>query len=109
MEPVSTVSTALETAGVIAKIRAWWRGWAGGTIKITEPRNRETTDKQPWIPIKGEHTHPKGKFWLLTRRENKFWPQKPITLEHDGMWNSSVNVEEKEDTRPITVVLARVW
>jgi hypothetical protein len=108
MDPVSTASTAIKTVGIFTQVKRWWQDRWGGTIVITDPHNRDNRDVQPWIKVKGTHTRPKGKFWLLTHNGDQYWPQKRIILEHDGIWNSNVHANTKKETRNCAIVLAKV-
>ena len=108
MDALSITTTTIKGIGLLRQFGSWLHRKLGGSIEITEPQNRNTCKEQPWIKIKGTHSSPKGKFWLLTRDGDNYWPQTKITLQHDRVWSASVNVNTKNETRNCCIVLARV-
>jgi len=108
MDALSTATTVVKSATLAEKAVGWYRRWRGGSVVISTPANRDVLSVQPWIAMNGVHTKAKGTYWLLTHNGDKYWPQNKITLEHDGRWSSSVNVNTRTATRTSSIVVARV-
>jgi hypothetical protein len=95
--------------GFVPKIYGHLTKQGAATIEITDPLNRKVTAEQPWLPVRGKSKNASGKiYWLFTRDNDKYWPQKKITIPPDGQWESSVNVNTYTYIRSHFVVLAEV-
>src|SRR5438045_2766722 len=93
-----SISAALGTAKTAITatqlgIQGWglWQKWRYGSISITHPSNRDLITSE-WFKVSGQHTNPKGNFWLFGVQGTKYWTKGKLQLNPDGRWEHSVGV-----------------
>jgi hypothetical protein len=108
MDPATINSggkAVLTAAQVAHQGWGWFKKWWYGSIAITSPQNRGMVHPE-WVHIEGTHSKPRGTYWLVTRGEEKYWPQCRVNLHPDGKWANKINVNPNKGPRLCFLMLA---
>jgi hypothetical protein len=110
MEPSSVIATgkgAVAVGQTAYKGWGWFRRWWYGSVRITHPHNRAVVSPG-MITVEGTHNTPtRGRFWLVTAHDGRYWLKTRIALRPDGQWQEHIHIGTHPGPRLDTILLVR--